>query len=194
MRALVLILGVAGAILGACQRQPPMGAEAAAQAADKPKPMLAAVTPQPPPTAPAQAFVGDMAAADAFEIAAAQAAQQKAHLPSVRAYADMMVHDHTEATKKLQKAVAEAGQPLTLAAAPNAVQQAELSRLAGLAPKDFDKAYLEGQVTAHRQALTSLQAYGQNGDVPSLKAFAAEASGTVQGHLTHAKSLAEQVP
>ena len=44
-----------------------------------------------------------------------------------------------------------------------------------------------------KKALALLQAYAQDGDVPSLKAFAAEAAGVVQHHLKDARQLVEQV-
>jgi putative membrane protein len=188
-----LIAGLCTVALGACERRAPRGAEAALRAEEQPKPVLAAVTPQPAPTPSAQAFVAQASAADAFEIAAAQAAQQKATHPAVRAFADMMVHDHTESQTQLKAALAQAGQPLSASAQPDAEQQRRLAAMAAADAGSFDRVYLQGQVAAHQTALGVLQSYAQNGDVPALTAFAGEASGTVQRHLTHAKSLLEQI-
>ncbi|MDB5446332.1 MAG: hypothetical protein JWQ97_1649, partial [Phenylobacterium sp.] len=167
--------------------------EAASQAAGQPRPVLVATVPQAAPVPSAQDFVNQAAAGDAFEIAAGQVAQQRAQSPAVRAFADMMVHDHTESTSALKKAIAEAGHPLSLATTPSADQQAQLAALTHEDAKSFDKAYVEGQVAAHQAALALLQAYGQNGDEPALKAFAGEAVSVVERHLDQAKALSEQL-
>ncbi len=180
--------------LAACQRQTPLGAEAAWQAADRPKPVLAAATPQASPIPDAQAFVSQAGASDAFEIAAAQTAAQRAQNPDVRAFATVMIHDHTDSSAGLKAALAEAGQGLSPPAGPTADQQAKLDALRSADPKVFDKTYLDGQVQAHRTALAQLAAYAQNGQVVALSSFAANGAGMTQTHLAMAKSLDEQLP
>jgi putative membrane protein len=187
--ALVLAIGLAG-----CERQPARGAEAAAQAADQPRPVLAAVTPPSTPVVPAQAFVDAAAASDAFETRAAQLALSRARNSDVRTFAQMMLHDHGQSAQALSRAVAEAGQALTVAASPMPDQQAQLAALSSAPQGGFAKAYVQSQVVAHQQALARLQAYAQNGDAPALQAFAAQAVTTVQRHLDQARRLEQALP
>ena len=55
-----------------------------------------------------------------------------------------------------------------------------LSKLNG---KDFDKAYVAGMVADHKKTLALMQAEGQSGADPDLKAFAAKTAPVVQAHL-----------
>lgn len=48
---------------------------------------------------------------------------------------------------------------------------------------------MDGQVDAHQDALNLLQRYAQDGDVASIKSFAATTAPVVQGHLDQAKVL-----
>jgi putative membrane protein len=187
--AAALLLGLA-----ACQRQTPLGAEAAWQAADQPRPVLVAAVPQAAPIPDAQAFVSQAGASDAFEIAAAQTAAQRAQNPDVRVFAAVMIHDHSDSSADLKAALAEAGQSLSPSSGPTPDQQARLEALRSADPKVFDKTYIDGQVQAHRAALAQLAAYAQNGQVVALSSFAANGAGMTQKHLAMAQSLDEQLP
>ena len=188
--ALAEVLGLTAA---GCERAAPQGAEAAAHAADQPKPGPVAITPQASPQPSAQDFVTQASAGDAFEIAAAQIAQSRAQNPEVKDLARMIAHDHAASSGKLKAALDEAGQSLAAANAPNPDQQAQLGRLRQEAPKGFDKAYLAGQVAAHQKALALMQGYAQDGGVTALKAFAGEGASLVQRHLDLAQSLDERL-
>jgi putative membrane protein len=185
----LLLLAAAG-----CQRQAPQGAEAAARAADQPKPILAAVVPQAAPAPDPQDFVARAAAANAFEIAAAEVAEARAQNAAVKQFAAMMGHDHAESADELAAALRDAGQSLTPGGSPRPEQQAALDALRSVDPKGFDKAYMDGQVQAHQTTLALLQGYAQDGETVSLKVFAGKAASVVQHHLTLARSLDEQLP
>jgi putative membrane protein len=178
--------------LAACGRSDRPQAMAEQEARNQPH--EGSVTVAPPPAVPSAAdFVAKASATDLFEVQSGQAAQDRASNPLVKAFAANLVRDHTKSSQELKKAVAESGHSIpTSAAAPPELQTATAS-LAAAAPADFDRAFMQAQVKAHQQALALLQAYAQDGDVPSLKAFAAEAAGVVQHHLKDARQLAEQV-
>ena len=189
------LAALAAALLAAgCQRQPPQGAEAAAHAADQPRPVVAALVPQAAPVADAQGFAGQASAADAFEIAAAQTAVQRSQNAAVKGFAEMMAYDHMNAAAEFKTALAEAGRTLTPSGGLTPDQQARLDELRRIDAKAFDKTYMDGQMLAHRQALELMQAYAQNGDVPALKAFAGKAGAVAQHHLDLAETIDEQLP
>ena len=55
--------------------------------------------------------------------------------------------------------------------------------------KDFDRVYLDQHQAAHKEALTLMQGYGDNGDNAELKAAAAKAAPKVQAHLDRVRQL-----
>jgi putative membrane protein len=177
-------------LLAACGPQPQGPQAAAAQADRKASGPIASALVQPP-TAPksAQDFVTKAAGADAFELTAAQQAMQRASNDEVKAFAAMMLRDHGKSSADLRTAVAGSGQSLSAAGAPSPDLQAALAELNQADAAAFDRTYMAGQLKAHQAALALLQDYAQNGDVASLKAFAAETLPVVQSHYAAAKSL-----
>jgi putative membrane protein len=64
-----------------------------------------------------------------------------------------------------------------------------IDELKGAKAKDFDKRYLSQQVDAHKEALTLMHGYATDGDVSSVKGFAAKTAPVVQEHLEMAQRL-----
>ena len=192
-RSPVLVLA-AFAILSACG-EPQAGAENAAARADAKAsgPIPTAVTPAPAAQTSAAEFAAKAAAGDAFELQAAQIAQQRATQPAVKAFAAMMLRDHGKSQADLKEALAQSGEALTAAGALSPGQQQGLADLSKASAQDFDKAYMAGQVQAHEDALTLMQDYAQNGDNSALKAFAAQAAAVVQHHYEMAKTLRDEL-
>lgn len=151
----------------------------------------------PAPEAPASApmvtaatdFVPKAAASDMFEIEAAKVAQKRSTNAEVKKFAGEMIAGHTKSTANLKKAIADSGQTMTPPATLPADKQAMLDALKAGDAAGFDKMYVEGQVAAHEEALGLLQGYGQGGDVPAIKTFAANITPVVQHHLDMAKTL-----
>jgi putative membrane protein len=144
-------------------------------------------TPAPDTTSP-QGFVDTLAASDMFEIEAAKLAQAQGKSDKVKAFAAMMIKDHTASSDKLKAAVAEAGGGLTVAPALTPVQQGLLDQLK-TGGENFDAMYAQQQVDAHETALGVLQAQAASGTVAQLKAFAGEVAPIVETHLGHARDL-----
>jgi len=182
-------LSISALALAACSGETNARARAMAEAEAAKAEVRDVVTVAPPAPVPsAQDFVTRAAAGDAFEIASGRLAQGRTRNSDVRAFAAVLVADHTTSSQRLARAVAESGQAL---AAP--APAADLGQLPVVPEAEFDRRFMEAQVRAHEQALALLQAYAEDGDVPSLKAFAAEAAGVVRQHLQHARSLLEQL-
>lgn len=132
-------------------------------------------------------FVTAAATSDMFEIKAGQMAQEKAKNADIKAFAKMMVTDHTATTNELK--------PLAIAA--NAAVPAELDErrkgmidnLTAANGADFDKAYIAQQVAAHEEAVTLMEDYSTNGDNAEIKAFAAKVLPKIKAHLEKARQL-----
>jgi len=174
MRKLAILVGGA-LVLAACQTTPP--------------------PPPPPPPVDlnnlllAPGFLAHASSGDQFEILSSQLAQTASQNQAVRNFADLMIAEHTRMSQAMAAAAQSAGiAPPAPALLPE--QQAALDQLraAGTGPA-FDVAYKNAQITAHQGALSLMQNYAANGDVPALKAAASQAIPTVQMHLQQAQLL-----
>ncbi|HEY9621281.1 MAG TPA: DUF4142 domain-containing protein [Crinalium sp.] len=126
-----------------------------------------------------------------FEIQANQLAQQKASSSAVKQFAQRMVHDHTQATAKLQQ-VASA-RNVTLPTDMGGQNRAMFDRLSGLSGRDFDREFATIMVNSHRQDVALLQNQAQRGQDQQLKTQASQYLPALQGHLQLAENLLQQV-
>ncbi|CAN5798815.1 DUF4142 domain-containing protein [soil metagenome] len=177
--------------LAACGKKAEVteGAATPAEQAMTPDANPAATIPTPQNEAAAVDFVPKAAASDMFEVAAARIAQKRSANAEVKKFAGDMITAHTKSTEGLKKAIADSGQTITPPAALPADLQGKLDDLNKAEAKDFDKMYVDGQVDAHQGALNLMQRYAEDGDVMSIKAFAAATAPVVQGHLDMAKAM-----
>jgi putative membrane protein len=136
-----------------------------------------------------QEFVDTAAKSDAFEIAAAKLAATNASSADVKSFAKKMIAAHTESTAKIKAAASKADPAIKPDATLTDDQSGKLSDLRKLKGGDFDSAYISGQVSAHKDALSLMKTYADKGDVQSLKTAAGEIAPIVQQHLDMAKAL-----
>jgi putative membrane protein len=141
------------------------------------------------PTPTGQEFADKAAKSDAFEIAAGKLAKTNADSADVKQFAATMIEAHTGSTAKIKAAAAKATPEIKPDPTLTSDQQSKLDDLAKLKGADFDKAYVDGQVSAHEDALSLMKGYADKGDTPSLKAAAGEILPKVQDHLDMAKKL-----
>lgn len=130
------------------------------------------------------------ASSDLFEVQSGQLAATNSKEASIQQFAQMMVADHTQASQELKIAAGEA--KITVPAQMIDKHAAQFEKLKNAQGAAFDKAYIEAQVAAHREALQLMQSYAQGGDSEPLKAHATKASPIVQRHLEHAQKLGGQ--
>jgi putative membrane protein len=175
MRKLAILLGGA-LVVAACQTTPP--------------------PPPPPPPAPdlnnlllAPGFLAHAASGDQFEIQSSQAAQRLSTVQAVRDFAGMMITDHTRLSQAMAAAAQSAGvTPPAPTMLPAEQAMWDQLRACGTGVT-CDPAYKNAQITAHQNALQLFQNYAANGDVPAIKAAAAQAIPTIQMHLQAAQML-----
>jgi putative membrane protein len=163
MKVTVLIGGVALALAAA-----PAFAQSAAPAA-------------------APSFASTASVSNTFEVEEGKLALKQATSPKVKAFARMMIADHTKAEKKLQAAAKASGAPVEMTL--DDPHQAMVTALQGKTGADFDKAYIADQVQAHQEAATLLGDYGKSGDDPRLKSWAKATLPAVNKHLKKAQTL-----
>lgn len=140
-----------------------------------------ALTPTPTP----QEFIDKAAKSDAFEVAAGQLAKTNGGSAGVKDFGQMMIDAHTKSTAGLKKAAGALKPDATL----TSDQKDKLSDLGKLKGADFDKAYIDGQIDAHEDALALMKKYATDGTDASLKAAAKDTVAVVQAHLDRANQI-----
>jgi putative membrane protein len=133
------------------------------------------------------AFVSNASQSDMYEIQAAQLAETRSKNPDIKAFAKMMVKDHTATSKALAPLATAAGQ--TPAVKLDDRRQGFLDNLTKASDADFDKTYVAQQVAAHEEALSLMQGYGKDGSDAGLKAAANDTAPKVQMHLDKIKAI-----
>lgn len=150
-----------------------------------------ATLPMPPAAAAtrdSQAFLFHGGAGDIFEITTSMIAIQHSRNSQVRAFAHMLIADHTNLTNT-NLATAKAAGVIAPPPELTPAQKAMVTQLLAASPADFDRTYLSQQIPAHQMALQMMQGYANGGDVPQLRQAAASAVPVIQGHLASAQQL-----
>ena len=133
------------------------------------------------------AFVSNASQSGLYEIQAAKMAETRSKNPEVRAFAKMMVTDHTALMNEMAPLITAAGQKPS--ADLDQRRKGFLDNLKGAPDADFDKTYIDQQVAGHQEALDLMKGYADKGSDPGLKGGAAKAVPKVQMHLDKAKAI-----
>ena len=156
-------------------------------------------TPQSAPGVPApnttntqdKLFAQLLSAGGLAEVVFGKIADSKAESSSVKEFARRMVQDHSKSNEQLEALAKQANIPLSGELGPDEkAMQEELDRAPG---RDFDIAYMQGQLVGHQKAVILLQyeiGQGQDGE---LQRFAAESLPIVIGHLEMARAVMDEL-
>jgi putative membrane protein len=131
-------------------------------------------------------FVTQAAVSDMFEIQSSKMASAKL-TGAQKGFADQMVADHTKTTTELTQAATGVGVPLPTGM--DSAHQKMLNTLNGLTGDQFRKEYFSDQVSAHKDAVSLFQRYGNSGENGTLKGWAAKTLPALQHHLDMAQGL-----
>jgi len=133
------------------------------------------------------AFVSNASQSDMYEIQAAQIAEKRSKNADIKAFAKMMVKDHTASSAAMKPLAQAAGQ--TPADKLDNRRQGFIDNLNQASDADFDKTYVDQQVAAHQEALDLMNGYAKDGSDAGLKGGAAKTAPVVQAHLDKIKSI-----
>lgn len=133
------------------------------------------------------AFVSNLTQSGMYEIEAAKIAAGRSKNPEVKAFAKMMVADHTAMDKDMAPLIKAAGQ--TPADKLDQRRQGFIDNLNSATAADFDKVYIDQQVAGHQEALDLLNGYVKDGSDAGLKDGANKGVPKVQMHLDKAKAI-----
>ena len=138
-------------------------------------------------------FVTDAANAGVYEVQAAQVAAKRAQDPKVRAFAEMLVKDHTKVNAELTQLAATRSMEL-----PRELPQALRGRVQGLErekPESFDRDFLQKVGLDDHQKDIELFEKGQDQATdPELKAFARKTLPGLKEHRAQAEKLMAATP
>ncbi|HEY0435393.1 MAG TPA: DUF4142 domain-containing protein [Phenylobacterium sp.] len=133
------------------------------------------------------AFVSNASQGNMYEIQAAKIAQTKSKNADVKAFAKMMIADHTALNTQMTPLIQAAGQqPATDL---DQRRKGFIDNLNAAPTADFDKTYVDQQVAAHQETLDLMKGYADKGSDAGLKGGAGQAIPKVQMHLDKAKEI-----
>ena len=144
---------------------------------------------RPDPTSPltAPTYMQAAASSDLFEIRSSELALQRSQNSAVRAFARMLVADHTRMSNEMKTAASAAG--LTPPAAVLRPHHTALLVELQSTGRGFDLAYRNAQVASHRAALLLHRDYAKSGDHEALRPVATRAVPVVEAHLKESEAL-----
>jgi len=141
--------------------------------------------------APAEAatFAKKVAAANTFEIQSSELARDRSQSDDVKSFAEQMIADHTKAGEEFKSAVQEANVSPPPAEKPDAQQNATLTKLRNAKGASFDQAYVNAQLSAHKEAVALFRNYSKSGRTAPLKQFAGNTLPILEHHLSMVQEL-----
>lgn len=121
------------------------------------------------------------------EVKLGELAEQKSSNPDVKAFAEMMVREHSDANNKLQPILSQQG-----LSAPTEVSEKNkqvVDRLAKMSGRRFDKSYVEQMVADHEKTIKLFEKESTSGKVSEAKSFASDTLPTLRHHLEEARRV-----
>ena len=135
-------------------------------------------------TATTKRYAEGAAMADMFEIESSRVALDRSKTPEIKKFAQDMIDAHTKTSDELKSKLIKAGLIVELPTTLDGMHKALVDELKSASPEDFEKRYIALQKNGHNEALMLHQAYGRNGDIADLKAYANDTVPKVELHFT----------
>jgi putative membrane protein len=134
-----------------------------------------------------QQFLNRTAQENTAEIRSALLAQEKAQDPAVKAFARLMVDDHTSIANQLG-ALFEAEHRTPTAGSGEEGQQM-MSKFESAKGQQFDTTYMQAQVEGHQKMMSQFQQEEGNAKSAAVRAFLTMTLPTVEQHLALAQAI-----
>jgi len=138
-----------------------------------------------------QIFINQTATEGMAEVEMGKVASDHALSSEVRQFAAQMISDHTKANEELEKIASE--KLLRVPKDLDAEHKAKIDILRKKTGAEFDKSYMQAQVSDHDKMQQLLAAEATNGKNADLKKFAVKILPTVREHYQMAKELEAKV-
>ena len=168
-------------------------ADSAAMATPAPPPAAMADTAKPAATLTDPQIAHVAVTANSIDSAAGRMAKQKATAKGAKDFAQTMIDDHSAVNKQavaLAKKLKVTPEDNDVSKSLKSAADASTSNLQGKSGADFDKAYIDNEVTFHQNVLDALdKTLIPNTQNAELKALLTKVRPTVAAHLERAKSI-----
>src|SRR5262245_60135344 len=120
----------------------------------------------------ASEFVKQAAAGGEYEIRSSKLALKQSSSEDLKRIAQKLIDDHTKAGKELKATVKQGHVKAKIPDKLDQKHQAMMDELRKVKGADFDKTFLDQQLSAHSDAIELFSFYAQGGDNDKLKSFA----------------------
>lgn len=134
-----------------------------------------------------RAFLTEAIQDNLKEVGFGELARLKSTKPEVKAFAEQMVRDHSQAVQKLTVLATNKG-----LVAPTTMSEANQRALKSLGSKSaaaFDQAYVADMMEDHKQDVAKFEKVSQQSQDPEIKKAATDLLPTLQAHWKHVQSL-----
>lgn len=132
-------------------------------------------------------FMMDAGAGGNTEITASKVALDRSSNDRVKAYANMMISDHTKAGDELKSIASQKSVTLPDSVMPK--QHAELDMLRKAPAKSFDKAYMSMMDKDHKETVAKFKMASEKCDNSSVRSFASKTLPAIQMHEDSVKAI-----
>lgn len=132
-------------------------------------------------------FVTTAAQTDMLEAHLGQMAMDRAASQAVKAYAQMLVTDHTSDYQQLSAIATKAG--LTVPKGLDTLRNREIKPFDKLKGSVFDRRFAREMITGHTKAIAEYRHEGQSGTSTEIKAYTKQTLPTLEKHLHEAEAL-----
>ena len=136
-------------------------------------------------------FVAEAASGGMMEVEMGKLAASKAVSPQVKAFAEMMVKDHTTANNELMSLAAQ--KSIILPSTLMEKHQEMVDEVSKKSGRDFDKQYMEHMVSDHKKDIDDFENAAEECEDADVKAFATKTIPTLKAHLAKAESVEKMV-
>lgn len=136
------------------------------------------------------AFVKHAAADGMAEVKVAGLGVQKSVNPDVKAFAGMLVTDHTQVNNELKTLASNKG--VELSAVIDSKHANTFQALEKHSGAEFDKHFLANIVSDHKKCVSSFEEASNNANDSDVKAFAGKMIPTLKAHLAKAEELSSK--
>ena len=142
------------------------------------------------PTDQDKHFLTEIAQDSNYEIKTGQLALKKSQSADVKAYATMLIHDHTQLKQQIRVADTAASVTLSGADSLSIADRASYTKLELLSGDSFDQAYIKGLIKGNDEIQKDEKAVAADSAVPAVKKLAAHSAALDTKHAEKAKELA----
>jgi putative membrane protein len=158
-------------------------------------PATSTTTPAPATTLTDANIIAKEQAGDSAEVAVAKYAETHASNPQVKAYARLLVADHSKGNKEVTALATKLSiTPQTPAGdTTSQATSSTLSRLGSLKGFDFDTAFVNHEIADHNADIADAHAASAAAQSPEVKALVDKSLPELQKHLDRAQALATKL-